>query len=339
MTQTDEAPAVEQVAPFAVPDDHPDRRDWTAEGRHGSPGWTWHRHTWQLTQLQGTEDDDYPTAVPRGARDLVDTISAEHAESGHVRTKRIEDGNGKLVAVVVSADTYNDGVTAEDTLRKLAERGSLPGLRPFLDGPYGQERLLPVEDLEPRLAWWMYGKRLNKGDVLTEEESTRVHMAAIDTVFHVEFDADSTGYVPVMSTYGSRDRGTEYRWRLAKRTGNPGLFLVQDYGVMGWDTAVITGSGYVLSSFGGDDRAELFVRNLSTVLPGVDWRVVGIGDTTTAMLASVRAAYAAANRLEESPPPPEETEPEQPAAAAPPADQVDGAPVATTGAAEAPSAG
>jgi hypothetical protein len=235
------------------------------------------RHTWRVGK------DDLTEVVPAVLADFAD---------GYGQDKCLTDAAGRTLAVILTIDEYEDGVNASAALNELAMSDS-PELsdryQPFVHSPASSvERMLPATRTEEAIARAM-GKTL--GD-LDQDERLRVHILAIDAVLHTPLDTDSEGYVPVVAVSGGAS-DTEYRWTLAKRTSNPGLFKRPGVGTFGSDWAVVTGSGWKVAEFWDEAGADLCVENLHTLLPGVDWMVLGRGLTSEITAAGIRAITAA----------------------------------------------
>lgn len=223
--------------------------------------------------------------------DARDGMVAEWFESGIEVRRTVRDEDGKTVAVLVSADEYEEGCNAIMRINDDAYERKDSTYTPFVHHPSGNmERLINTDALETVIRRLVHGKTAEADD-LTREERDRIHYAALVAAIEFGFEPDSRGLVPVLTPGRAMDgHHTEYLWSFLYRTPAAGLFLRADDAIFGGiEYTLVTGSGYALvKGFWEREWAEELAVKLADAAPGINWFTVrNDGELTSEIKATL----------------------------------------------------
>lgn len=195
----------------------------------------------------------------------------------------IRGDDGTTLAVLISADEYDEGRNAIHRINEDSYGEKDDGYNPFRHHPAATtDRIINTDSLETIMRNLIHGKGTPE-DALTREERDRIRYTALLAALQFTFDPDSRGMVPVMTPGRAADSpATEYYWSFLYPTPVAGLFLRPDDHFAGIEYTLTTGSGYaVVRGFWERDYADELAVKLGEALPGINWFTARNGDDLT----------------------------------------------------------
>lgn len=242
---------------------------------------------------------------------VADFVDGDRASDGRRITRNLLGDNDECVAVILDPARHRELLDAEEAWEDSQEPKDSPdlppGYRPYIHSPKATtDRLLPTEPLYAPLAHAIFGKAY---DELDDKQQTKVFGVAISCLLRTTLDPDTQGAVPVLAWSHSPDNPqTRQFWQLAYKTDVDGLFLrVTANGFIGEEWAIVTGSGFKLSSgWWSREDAAMAVAAIGRVLPFIDWMSADastLTDRSKKALAAVIRRYSSYGVREDQPEP------------------------------------